>query len=211
MDLVPHRPPAVDRALEPVLLDRPHGAVERDPRHRLGVDEVAAPAADLPDAVVRLPPRLFEMVEQAELDRPPLRVGGKAVPARLVEAVEHLPVHVELELLARRVPHPHRLRALVAVEPRELELAEAPLAGDPVHDLDVRRVPRDGAHQPAPPLSCLVGVVAVEQGEQRERRVLLLPQNVAREDANDPILALLANEAARTEKARPARLTWRNA
>jgi len=43
------------------------------------VDEVAAAAANLPDPVVRISPRSFEMFEQAELDRPPLRIDGKAV------------------------------------------------------------------------------------------------------------------------------------
>ena len=132
---------------------------------------MAALAADLPDPVVRLAPRLREMVEQPALDRPPLRVDRQAVLARLVEAVEHLAVDVELQLAARRVADPHRLRALVAVEPRQLELAQAPLARDAVHDLDVGRIARDRPDQPAPPLSRLVRVVAVEECEQRERRV----------------------------------------
>src|SRR5215472_10497901 len=109
VNLVADRAPAVDRPLELVLLDGPYRAVERHPRHRLRVDEVAAPTADLPDTVVRLPPRPFEMVEQTELDRPALGVDGQTVLARLIEAVEHLPVDVQLELLARGVADPHRL------------------------------------------------------------------------------------------------------
>ena len=112
-----------------------------------------------------------EVIEQAELDLPALRIDRQAVLARLVEAVEHLAVDVELELAACRVAHPHGLRALVAVEPRQLELAQAPLAGDAVHDLDVGRIAGDCAHEPAPPLSRLVGVVAMEEREQGQRRV----------------------------------------
>src|SRR5262245_56710448 len=171
VDLVPDVSPAVGGPFEVVLLDRPYRTVERDPGHRLGVDEVAAAAADLPDPVVRLAPRLGEMVEQPQLQLPRVRIEGKPVLARLVEAVEYLAVDVELELVARGVADAHRLRALVTVEPRQLELAEAPLAGDAVHDLDVGRVTRDCTDQPAPPLARLVRVVAVEQREQRQRRV----------------------------------------
>src|SRR4029079_94560 len=101
VDLVTECPPAVDRPFEVVLLDRPHGAVERDPGHHLGVDEMAALPADLPDSVVRLAPRLREVVEHAELQLPRIRIEGETVLSRLVEAVDHLAVDVELKLLAR--------------------------------------------------------------------------------------------------------------
>src|ERR1051326_1336460 len=121
MNLVANRPPAVDGPVEAVVLDRSHCPVERDPGHRLRVDEVTSLAADLPDAVVRFPPGVLEMVEQAELDAPTLRIDRQAGYASLVEAVETLAVAVELELSARGVPPPPRLRAFVAVEPGELE------------------------------------------------------------------------------------------
>ena len=53
---------------------------------------------------------------------------------------DHLAVDVELELLGRRVADADRLGALVAGKLVELELGQAPLAADPVHDLDLRRV-----------------------------------------------------------------------
>src|SRR6185437_11261155 len=149
----------------------PHGPVEGDPGHRLGMDEVTALAADLPDPVVRLAPRILEMVEQAELDLPRVRIERQPVHPSLVEAVDHLSVDVELQLLARGVADPDRARPLVAAEPGELELTQTSLAADAVHDLDVGRVARDCPDQPASPQSRLVGVVAVEEGEQRERRV----------------------------------------
>ena len=55
-----------------------------------------------------------------------------------------LAIDVELELLGRRVADPDRLGALVARKMRELELAQPPLAADPVHDLDLGRIA--GAH-----------------------------------------------------------------
>ena len=54
---------------------------------------------------------------------------------RLVEGVEHLAEHVELELLVGAVADPHRARALVAREPVELELGQPVLATRAVHDL----------------------------------------------------------------------------
>ena len=62
-------------------------------------------------------------------------VGGQPVDARLVQRVDHLAVHVELELLVRGVADAHRRRALVAGQPVELALGEPPLARDAVHDL----------------------------------------------------------------------------
>ena len=71
----------------------------------------------------------------------------QAVPVGLVKCVGDLAVDVELELPGGGVADPHRLRALVAREPVELELGQPPLAGQAVHDLEVARAgpPRRGA------------------------------------------------------------------
>src|SRR5258707_7223361 len=50
VDLGAQLAPAVDGPLEPLLLDRPHGTVERDPRHHLRMHEEAPDAPDLPDS-----------------------------------------------------------------------------------------------------------------------------------------------------------------
>jgi hypothetical protein len=88
--------------------------------------------------------------------------------ARLVERVDHLAVHVELELLVRGVPHAHGLRRGVAGEPRQLELGEHALAGQAVHDLELRRGAGGGAEEPVAPRGGLLVVAAVHEGEQRE-------------------------------------------
>ena len=99
--------------------------------------------------------------------RPRAVVGRQPAPPRLVEDVCHLAVDVELELRARAVADPDRLRALVAVEPRQLELEQSPLAGGAVHDLDVLRVAGDGAQEPGPPGAGLLDeAVADERGER---------------------------------------------
>ena len=148
MDLLAHLTPAVDRPVAIELLDGDHRAVERNPRHHLRVSEVAAWPTYLPDALVRLVPAPLERLEHHLLQRPgglvPLELRGP----RLVQHVEHLAVDVELELVARAVADPHRLRALVAFEPRQLELGQAPLPGGPVHDLEVVGIAGDGPQQP---------------------------------------------------------------
>ena len=83
----------------------------------------------------------------------------------------NLPVDVELELLACGVADPHRPRLGEAREPAELELVEAPLPCDPVHDLEVGRVARDRAQEPVAPGLGLVPVAGVQHGQQRQRRV----------------------------------------
>ena len=62
-------------------------------------------------------------------------------------------------------------RALVAGEPVELELGQPPLAGDPVHDLELLRQPGDRAEQPVAPRARLVLVARPHEREQRQRRV----------------------------------------
>ena len=81
-------------------------------------------------------------------------VGQRGGQAR----VEHLAVHVELELPARRVADADRGRALVPGKPVELHLREPPLAAHAVHDLEVARVPGERALQPLLPGGRLLDV-----------------------------------------------------
>src|SRR5207245_3476485 len=104
------------------------------PAHDLRVREVPTRAADLPDALIRLHPPVLEVLEQLLLQRPGLIALAEPVDASLVQRVEHLAVDVELQLAARGVSDPAGARTLVPCEPRKLELRQAPLAGDAVHD-----------------------------------------------------------------------------
>ena len=61
--------------------------------------------------------------------------------------------------------------ALVAAQVLEHPLGELPSAVDGVHDLQVLRVARDRAQQPAAPVACLVGVAGGEQRLEGERCV----------------------------------------
>jgi len=120
-----------ERIFAPLGLAQLHPAVDRHPRHDLGVHEVALRAPHLPDAVIGLAPDLAHVLDQHAAQRP------RVVRQRVLEDlggvphhVEHLAVDVELELPAGAVADPHGCRPLVAPEPRDLVLVEAPLAGD---------------------------------------------------------------------------------
>src|SRR5215211_3156422 len=102
--------------------------------------EVAPRAAYLPDPVVRLPPLRLEVIEEFLLDRPCPRLGLETEFLGVVERVHDLAVDIQLLLVARGVSDANRLGPQVAGEPGHLELGQAPLPRDPVHDLEVRRI-----------------------------------------------------------------------
>ena len=106
VDLVADRPPAIDRAVEPVLLDRLDRPVERHPGHHLGVGEVPPRPADLPDPLVGLTPDRLEQPEQRPLHAPAV-VQEPGLPAQ-VEHAQDLAVDVELVLVPGAVADPDR-------------------------------------------------------------------------------------------------------
>lgn len=130
-----------------------------------------AGAAHLPQALVRLVPVLLHVGEQLTLDRPGPVVGAQAARPGDVEAVHHLAVDVELELVDRAVADAHRPGGLVAVEPAEFELGQAALAGHAVHDLEVLGAAGDRAQQPRAPVARLLDVARADQRVERHRGV----------------------------------------
>ena len=76
---------------------------------------------------------------------------------------EDLAVDVELELLRGGVADAHRPGALVPGKLLELELGQAPLAADRVHDLDLRRVAGADPQQVVAEGERLLGVAGGEQ------------------------------------------------
>ena len=82
--------------------------------------------AHLPDAVVGQLPTVLEELEQGKD-----QVAGTAIVSRdpdppgLVERIDDLSVHVELELLGRRVADSDGLGALVPGQPRRLPIRSA--------------------------------------------------------------------------------------
>ena len=98
----------------------------------------------------------------------PIGLAFQTLAPGLVHRVQHLAVHVELELLRRRVADAHRLGPLVAGQPVQLHLRQPPLAGQAVHDVRRGGVAGHRPMQPRPPGVRLLEVAAAHQGHERE-------------------------------------------
>ena len=113
--------------------------------------EVAARAAHLPDALVRLGPDAREMRQQRLLHPPRVVVRLLLELAPDVHGVHELAVDVELQLREGGVADAHGAAVLVTRQPGQLELGQAPLAGEAVDGLELGRPAGSGAHQPLAP------------------------------------------------------------
>ena len=147
VDPLPERAPAIGRLGGGGRLGHPHHPVGRHPGHHLGVGEVPARPAHLPDALVGLGPDGFEMAHEGPDHAPIVRIRREPGPRARVGRVEHLAPDVQLKLRVRGVAHAHRRGPLVAREPRQLQLGEPPLTPEPVHDLQLLGGAREGADQ----------------------------------------------------------------
>ena len=85
-----------------------------------------------------------------------------------MQRIHHLAVDVELELAGGGIPDPDGPGALVPGQPVEDQLRQAPLAGEPVHDLDLRRISRDRAQQPVAPRARFGREARAHQRVERE-------------------------------------------
>ena len=182
------RPAAWVGALEPNS-STADGAVERHPRHDLRVREVLPRTPHLPDPLVGLVPSVLEEVEQRQV-RSTAWTSGSAMPAAAGSGagVEHLAVHVELELLVRGVADAHRRRPLVAGQPGNLVLVSRRSPAGPYMICRSRGLAGDGAQQPVAPRLRLLLVAGVDEREQRERRVAQPAEAVVPvADAADPL------------------------
>jgi hypothetical protein len=154
--------PPLQGRFEVELLGESDRAVEHDPGHHLGVGEVAAWPPRFPDPVVRLTPDRLDVIDH----RPPARpqpLLDLAGDGRAEEShTHHLAVDIELKLLGCRVPDPDRLGLLVARQRLELELGQAPLAIDSVHDLDRPGIARADPQEVVAEFECLLGVAGNE-------------------------------------------------
>src|SRR5579864_1485983 len=95
-------------SVEPELLDRFDAAVEGDPAHDFREGEVARWAANLPDALVRALPDLFQVFEQLLLQFPGEGVAFEPIALRGIERIHQLAIDIELQLLKGGVADAHR-------------------------------------------------------------------------------------------------------
>src|ERR1700733_4826824 len=92
-------------------------AINRDPAHQLAVHILLTFAADFPDRRVRLLPALDRQLDDVA-ERLPQRGedGAFAVASKHIRAVEHLAVHIELELVDGGVTNANRSRSAIPLE-----------------------------------------------------------------------------------------------
>src|SRR2546430_4426645 len=133
--------------------------------------EVLSGASHFPDPFVGPLPSVLEEIDegQDQVEGVEVAVEDGAATA-LIQRVDDLAVHVELELLGSRVADAHRLRPLVPGQPGNLPLREPALAGRAVHDLQVVGLAGGGAQEPSAPRLRLLLVPRVQKGEKREDR-----------------------------------------
>ena len=80
-------------------------------------------------------PIAFEPFHHGLLQAPGVFVWRHTAESGLVHGVHDFAEHVELDLVGCTVADPDRFGSFEAVEPRKLELGQAPLAGEAIHDL----------------------------------------------------------------------------
>ena len=103
--------PALDRPFHLELLDALDRAVERHPGHDLGIGEALAIAAHFPNAVVRLLPDMFQMIEQRALQLPALGAGAEIAKSAMMDRVHDLAEHVNLHVFGCGIAGAYRLGA----------------------------------------------------------------------------------------------------
>src|SRR5215467_3781065 len=128
-------------------------------------------AANLPDAMVRLTPTLFQVMQNRLLKRPARFGWSQGALPRLMQGIEQFTVDIDLNLPMRVVADPHRGRVLISRQPRNLEFGETALSGESIHDLHLAGTAGDGAKEPVPPIARLVEIAGVHESEQRPGRV----------------------------------------
>src|SRR5579863_2892090 len=116
MDSQPRLLPCDLVVREVVAIRDANAAVDGDPAHHLAVHVLAPLAAHLPDGGVRLLPASDCYLDDVAELLPQRRADGAAETRVHVGTVEHLAVHVELELIDRGITSAHRSRSAIALE-----------------------------------------------------------------------------------------------
>ena len=118
--------------------------------------------------MVGLTPDALYMGDEPGADRPGTRIAGEPRPAAKANAVQHLPVHVELALIAGRIADADRPGAVPPRKVVDLAFLDLAAAVHAIHHPHlVWRAPH-GAQQPAQPCLRFFVEAGVQQGGEGE-------------------------------------------
>src|SRR6266536_6411518 len=120
VDLVPGPVPVLDLVLGAEFPSQPDGAVQRNPAHDLGVDEVLLGAADFPDALVLLGPAARGGVGDRHEKCPGGPIEGADLTTQPVDGCQQLAIDVDLALGPCGVTYPYGRAVAPAAEVRKL-------------------------------------------------------------------------------------------
>src|SRR5207248_9584647 len=109
-------------------------AIDCNPCHDLGMHEMTPRTANFPYTLVGSRPDLLYVPGKRPLEVPGCFKFLQSVFACLVEGIEHLAIHIELELLGRGIADPHWLRTFVTRQFGQLEFGKTPFSRHTVHD-----------------------------------------------------------------------------
>ena len=137
MDLVHGPLPPGHPVFGAELAGHGEGAVQGDPAHDLGVEEIPRRTADLPDALVLLGPAPGRGVGHGDEELLGRGVQLADLLAQPVDGSQQLAVHVDLALGPGPVADAHRSAVPPPCQVGELTLGQISLGADPEHDLQV--------------------------------------------------------------------------
>src|SRR5919198_5700558 len=103
IDLVANLQPFLPVGGERPLIGQPQAAIDSDPAHELGIDEMAPPFASLPDAFIFPPPVMADPVDQPSEVRPELRRDRTSVLIVQIDRIHQLAVDVQLQLIVSAI------------------------------------------------------------------------------------------------------------
>ncbi len=133
---------------------------------------VVRPAsARLPDAFVRLVPMAADVFAEGAQHALGLPVERASLPHEVGHGIDHLAVHVQLELVGRRVADPDRPRSPISGQPVEDAFGRRLVAVQVVEDVELGPGQPGGLQQPLEEGVGLVGKAEPVECPDRERRV----------------------------------------
>ena len=125
---------------------------------------MAARTANLPEPLIGARPGLFDEGDDLLLQATDVRARFATAGSADVDGVHDFAVDIELELLVGGVANAHGAAVFVALEPGQLHFRQEPVPGYAVHNLEVRRLPGDGAQEPVLPV---LGLLRVSRNLER--------------------------------------------